>query len=441
MDNKDVLENNEETREISATDHLNKHLLSHFQMALEKGEFKFPEENNEKGDDSWDDEDELFNKNLKEELKEEELKEVKEKINENSKEISTINEEEESESDEDKPKKPKVKRDPKDLITFQEIERAQKILEKSTIKIVKTPVLYNCEDMSEQLKSIGANIHFKLESLQNCGSYKIRGIIHLMENLEDEEVESGVVTMSAGNFGRTFSYVTRQKGIPAVIVMPTTVPKDRVEIIEKNKAKVKLVPSKDLMDTVHKLVNDHGMNFIHSFDDPLLFPGYGVLGLEILEQVPKMDMIILGIGGGGMISGVSAALKHINNKIKIIGVEPEGAASMYKSLKEGYPVTLDSVNTIASGLAPPFAGTYTYEHVKKNVDEVVLVSDEQIKQAMKILYNEFKLVIEPSGAAPLAALLFNKVLGGVEVKGLNIVCGLCGGNVSIEDLHKFISNI
>ena len=247
------MENNEskedKQKELTATDHINKHLLSHFKDLLEKGEFVPPSNNQDDPENDWE---------------EEEAKK----------------EEKDSDSEEEKPKVI-PKRLPTELITMEEIIEAKRILEETDVPIYNTPMLSNCEQYGDSLNSLGAKLYFKLESMQNTGSYKIRGIVHLLSKLDEEMLTNGMVSMSAGNFGRSFAYVARKKNIPVVVVMPTDVPKDRVEVIESYKGKVKLAPRSELMSNVHNFVEQYGMLFVHSFDDPLLFPGYGVLGLQV----------------------------------------------------------------------------------------------------------------------------------------------------------------
>lgn len=177
------------------------------------------------------------------------------------------------------------------------------------------------------------------------------------------------------------------------------------------------------------------MTFIHGFDELELIKAYGSIAFEILDQVPNIDIVVMGVGGGGLISGVSAALKLKNPNIQVIGVEPVASPSMKQSVQEGHAITLTNfVPTICAGLAPPFSGKITLEFVKKYVSDIILVSDEEVKAAVKTLVKDYKFIVEPSGAACLAALMHGKITG---VEGKNVCCLLSGGNVSLADLETY----
>jgi len=302
-------------------------------------------------------------------------------------------------------------------------------------------LLKSCEIMSPSLEIMGCKLFFKLESFQVMGSFKIRGIINQL--LSDSELssdkEKGLISMSAGNFGRSFSYLTSQLGLKATIVMPDNVPQDRIDTIKSFKGNVILAPRTEVQIVADDLVSKQNLKFVHPFDDPKLIEGYGSVGLEILEDMKAynepIDIVLVGVGGGGLLSGIASAIRLAsgNPSIKIIGVEPSGAPKMYESIKQGKPVKLDKITTFVNGLGAPYAGKNAYFHVSKYVDEVILVEDDYVKQAMKILYEQHKIVTESAGAACVAALLSNK-LG--DVKGKNIVCVISGGNVSIQDFHQ-----
>jgi len=322
-----------------------------------------------------------------------------------------------------------------DLITLDGIKEAANVLHKSPY-FRRTELLKNCESLSPRFKALGAKgVHIKLESGQVGGSFKIRGVINVLSSLPTSNKR--LVTMSAGNFGRTFAFITKQLGFDATVIMPETVPKDRIATIESLGAKVELAPSIELPKRVAQK-QEEGMLFVHPFDDKKLIEGYGSGGLEILEDLPDVDIVIIGVGGGGWISGVAAAMILSGSKAKIIGVEPTGAPSMFLSLQKGEAVTLEKVNTFVSGLAPPYAGKIPFQLVKKFVNEIVLVEDDEVRDAMRLLFTEQKIVVEPSGAACVAALLNGKIK---DVIGKNVVCLVSGGNVSIEDMHQvFLAN-
>jgi len=226
----------------------------------------------------------------------------------------------------------------------------------------------------------------------------------------------------------------KKKGIKGMVVMPETVPSDRVEFIKNCGLSVELAPGAKLQQRVEEYVK-LGYKFAHPFDDIKLFAGYGSIGLEILEDQPDVDIVVVCVGGGGLYSGVLTAiqlkLKQLGNRkpVKVIGVEPEGANSMYLSLKQGQPVDIQP-KTIAHGLAPPYAGKNAYQHITTFGGEIVLVSDEEIKEAVQVLYNDYRILSEASGAAGLAALISGKI----NVEGKSVVCLISGGNISPKEL-------
>jgi len=241
------------------------------------------------------------------------------------------------------------------------------------------------------------------------------GVIQFSLSYSRVGSERGVSDYVGGKFWTSVGLGSSKKKIPAIVIMPEEVPKDRIKIISDMGAQVILKPRLSLQDAVDQLMEEAKQNgkpisYAHPFDDLRLIAGHGSCGLEIIEDIPDVEVIVAGIGGGGYISGIAVAAKgRLGDKVKVIGVEPEGANAMYLSLKEGKPVKLSKINTIVAGLAAPFAGVHCYEHVKRYVDDVVLVSDEEVVQAMKVLYDVFKLVVEPAAAAGFAALMLGKL--------------------------------
>jgi len=258
-----------------------------------------------------------------------------------------------------------------------------------------------------------------------------------MHHLPAEAQNKGMVTMSAGNFGRTFAFAAQQRGISARVYMPLDVPTDRVEVVRSFGAQVELAPRTELQHKVDQAVREEGLYFAHPFDDPLLFAGYASIGLEIVADLPDVDVVFVGVGGGGLISGIATALKRHREGIRVIGVEPSGAAAMHLSLQKGHVVTLDKITTFVNGLAPPYAGKNALRYVQRFVDQVVLVEDEEVKHTMSLLFHRYKLVVEAAGAAALAALLYNKVSG---LEGKKVCCLISGGNISISELSKVLQS-
>ncbi|XP_065196836.1 L-threonine dehydratase catabolic TdcB-like [Sycon ciliatum] len=289
-------------------------------------------------------------------------------------------------------------------------------------------------------------LDLKLENTQYTGSFKIRGLANQMKNLP-KDVLSGdrqVVTMSGGNYGRSFSFLLcKQNKLRATVVMPEFAPLDRVQLIEGYGATVERVPNSEIQSTVDRHITQDDMFFLHPFDDNHLIAGHGSCGLEILNDCPDVDVVIVCCGGGGILSGVAAAVKHatlvpgtamFGRDIHVYGVEPEGAPKMHQSLQDGRPATCCNAKSIATGLSPPMAGDLTLEHVQTFVEEVVLVTDDEIVAAMKALYSCGQ-VVEPSGAASVAALLSGRI---PDIQGKNVVAVVTGGNVSPADLAKFV---
>jgi len=284
----------------------------------------------------------------------------------------------------------------------------------------------------------GVRLYAKLEGMQNVGSFKIRGVVNMVEKAP-AEVLSGdrtLISMSAGNFGRAMAYICQQNSLKGKILMPSTVPKSRIGIIKGYGCDVELHPSANLQPAVDNYVKEQNMVYLHPFDDLNLIAGYGSIGMEILEDCPSPDFVVVCCGGGGLVSGVSAAIKQsgLSPATKIIAVEPVTANTMYLSLQQGCAVHNGAAKSIAAGLAPPFVGDNTYAHVKKFVDDVVLVTDEEIKESVSILY-KCGLVVEPSGTAAFTAVRCGKIAG---VEGKTVVVVLTGSNVSPEELTQLV---
>lgn len=315
-------------------------------------------------------------------------------------------------------------------ISLQDIIDARKIIEN---QIIRTPTI--ASPKSKDFTSM--NLAFKAEVFQKIGSFKLRGVLNKLSHLSEKEKERGIITVSAGNHAQSLAYAASQLGIQAVVVMPVYAAENKVIATKKYGAEVvRHKDTKSIMERVYKIKEERNLTLVHPFDDPLIIAGQGTIGLEILEDSPRIpDIVIVPIGGGGLISGIAAAIKLSYPRIKIIGVEPVGADAMNQSLLKGTVVSLRKIATIADGLAAPFAGTYTLAHVQKFVDEIILVSDEEILDAMRFLIEKVKIVTEPAGAAGFAALLAGKIHTSKEDQ---IVCVLSGGNVDTSLLKKIL---
>lgn len=285
-------------------------------------------------------------------------------------------------------------------------------------------------------KESGNTIYIKPENLQVAGSFKVRGAYNKISKLSEEKKSKGIITSSAGNHAQGCALSAQKLGIKSTIVMPTTTPLLKVNATKSYGSDVVL--EGDAYDDAYKkarqLQEEHGYTFIHAFDDLDIVEGQGTIALEILEEVEDLDYIIVPIGGGGLISGISLAAKSINPDIKIIGVEPAGAASMTKSLESGKITPLDRVTTIADGCAVGTVGQNTYEIVEKYVDDIMIITDEELMDMFLILVENHKLIAENSGLLSLAA---SRKL---DVKDKKIACIISGGNMDVLSINTLIKH-
>ena len=284
-------------------------------------------------------------------------------------------------------------------------------------------------------KEAGNEVYIKPENLQKTGSFKIRGAYNKITNLSDEEKKKGVIASSAGNHAQGVAYGAKESGIKAVIVMPKSTPLIKVESTKQYGAEVVL--HGDVYDDAFKkakeLEEKEGYIFVHPFDDEDVIHGQGTIALEILEELPETDIILVPIGGGGLISGIACAAKILKPEIKIIGVEPEGAASAYEAIKEDKVVELKEANTIADGTAVKKIGNITFEYIKKYVDEIITVSDYELMESFLLLVEKHKIIAENSGILSLAAL---KKL---KEKNKKVVSVVSGGNIDVLMISSMIN--
>lgn len=281
-----------------------------------------------------------------------------------------------------------------------------------------------------------SDIILKTENLQVTGSFKVRGSYYKISQLTEEEKAKGVIACSAGNHAQGVALAARENKIKSIICLPDGAPISKVEATKSYGAEVCLV--KGVYDDAYakalELRDKEGYTFIHPFNDEYVIAGQGTIGLELVEQVPDLEAVIVPIGGGGLIAGVAFALKQLNPSIKVYGVQAAGAPSMYRSKKSGEIVNLDSVSTIADGIAVKTPGDLTYELCSKYVDDIALVTDDEISAAILTLMEQQKLVTEGAGAVAVAAAMFNKV----PIKGKKTVCLLSGGNIDVTILSRVI---
>ncbi len=279
-------------------------------------------------------------------------------------------------------------------------------------------------------------LSLKAENLQRTGAFKARGALNALLQLTPEQRARGVVTMSAGNHGQGLAYAAAIVGVRCVVYMPESAVPTKVEAIKAYGAEARFSPT---METVFAVMDDyrrqHGLHFVHPFGDPMIVAGQATVGLEILEDRPDLEAVIVPVGGGGLLAGVGLVMKERRPEIRVVGVEPEGAAAVSLSLAAGAPVTLERIDTVADGLAAPFAAQITQDLIRATADDIVVLSDDEIVNALRLILERTKLLVEPAGAAAVAALLSGKA--GVE-HGAKTVAILSGGNVDREKLTRLL---
>ncbi|SEW20939.1 threonine ammonia-lyase [Halobacterium jilantaiense] len=282
-----------------------------------------------------------------------------------------------------------------------------------------------------------ADIHPKLECFQRTGSFKIRGATNRIRTLSDEEQAAGVVTASAGNHAQGVALAASRSGVDSKVVMPETAPISKVKATKSYGAEVVLhgADYDDAQAHAHELEASEGRTYVHAFDDQYVMAGQGTLGLEIVEDCPDVDTVVVPIGGGGLISGVATAVKGQNPDTRVIGVQAEGASTVAQSLNKGEPQGVDHVDTIADGIAVRKVGEQTFPVIEERVDEVVTVSDDEIATALVLMLERGKTLVEGAGATPLAAVLEGKFDYDDDE---TIVPALCGGNIDLNLLTTVI---
>ena len=282
----------------------------------------------------------------------------------------------------------------------------------------------------------GSNIFMKLENMQTTGAFKVRGAYNKLANLSPEERAKGVVAASAGNHAQGVAFSATKLGMQSTIFMPIFTPPLKVLATKGYGANVVLTGESfdDSFLASQEYTKQHDASYIHPFNDPLIIAGQGTIGLEIYEQQPDVDAVIVPIGGGGLIAGIAMAIKEMNPKVRVIGVNAAGAASMVASREANEIVSLPSVSTIADGIAVKTPGTLTFDIIQKYVDDIVSVTDTEIAHAAYLLLQRGKLLAEPAGVTSVAAALFNKV----DLKGKNVVPVVSGGNINMRLLEQII---
>ena len=314
------------------------------------------------------------------------------------------------------------------MLTLDKIYHAAFVLK----KVARKTDLIRATKLSKQCE-----LYLKTENLQETGSFKLRGAYYKISQLTEEEKSRGIIACSAGNHAQGVAMAATQSGIQSLICMPDGAPISKVEATKQLGAEVRLVKGAydDAYATALQLQEDTGATFIHPFDDDEVIAGQGTIGLEILDELENPDAVVVPIGGGGLISGVAYAIKHLNPNVKIYGVQAAGAASMVKSQQEGTPITLDQAETFADGIAVKHPGDITYQLVEQYVDEIVTVSEDEIAAAILALIEKQTVIAEGAGAVSVAAVLFHKL----PVEGKKVVCIVSGGNIDVNILSRVIT--
>ena len=315
------------------------------------------------------------------------------------------------------------------MLTLEKFEQSSSLVKEVTIP---TKLVYS-EFLSEQS---GGNVYLKPENMQYTGAYKVRGAYYKISTLSEEEREKGLITASAGNHAQGVAYAAQKFGCKATIVMPTVTPLIKVNRTKNYGADVILHGDvyDDACAYALKLAEEQGYTFVHPFDDLDVATGQGSIAMEIVQELPTVDYIVVPVGGGGLISGVSTLSKMLNPKIKVVGVEPSQAASMTAALQSGEPVTLPSANTIADGTAVKRVGEKIFPYVQENVDQIITVEDDELIGAFLDLVENHKMVVENSGLLSVAAL---KQL---DLKGKKAVAILSGGNMDVITMSSIVQH-
>jgi len=282
----------------------------------------------------------------------------------------------------------------------------------------------------------GVKLWLKCELLQKTGSFKVRGALNTIRQLSDDERRRGVVGVSAGNHAQALAWAARAAGTTCTVVMPSVAVQAKLDATRGYGATVVQHQwGSAMFDKARELAAEHGYVFIHPFDDPRVVAGQGTVGIEILEDLADADAIVVPVGGGGLLSGIAIAAKHLKPSIRVFGVEPEGAQALRKSLDAGRVTPIDPPHTIADGLAAPMTTALPFEVAQRYVDDVVVVSDDEIVEAMRLTLASAKLMAEPAGAAAVAALITRKL---PVAAGARVVCVVSGGNVDAARLKELL---
>ncbi len=314
-------------------------------------------------------------------------------------------------------------------LTLEKFEEASEIVEKVT---QETKLIY-----SEYFSGLSGNkVYFKPENMQRTGAYKVRGAYYKISQLSDQEKEKGLITASAGNHAQGVAYAARLAGVKATVVMPVTTP-----LIKVNRTKnlgADVVLSGNVFDEActhaYELAEEHGYTFVHPFNDLQIATGQGSIAMEIIKELPTVDYILVPVGGGGLCTGVSTLAKLLNPKVKVIAVEPAGAACLKASLEAGKVVSVPAINTIADGTAVQTPGDKLFPYLQANVDEVITIEDSELTLSFLDMAENHKMIVENSGLLTVAALKH------LDFKGKKVVSVLSGGNMDVLTMATVVQN-
>jgi len=315
------------------------------------------------------------------------------------------------------------------MVDLADARRAREVI---APHIYRTPLL-SARHLGER---IGAHAYLKAENLQRTGSFKLRGAVNAVSLLGPEARKGGVVTFSAGNAAQAIAYAGRVAGVSVVVAMPETAPTTKVEATRGYGAEIRFGADATKLTAIAEGLVAEGRHLLHPFDDDGVIAGHATLGIELLEDLPEADLVVVPVGGGGLISGVALAVKALRPATRVIGVQPEGAQAVRRALDEGHPVRLTSTKTVADGLTAPYAGERNFAIIQRDVDDVVVISDEAILDGLRFLVSRARIVPEPAGAAAVGALLS----GAVRAEpGQTVIAIVSGGNIDPDRLATFLS--
>ena len=314
-------------------------------------------------------------------------------------------------------------------MTLEDFKAARKVLEGV---INPTPLVHSPAFSA----ACGNQVYIKPENLQVTGAYKIRGAYYKVSTMDEEQKSKGLITASAGNHAQGVAYAAKAAGCQATIVMPTTTPLVKVNNTKAYGAEVVLSGSTfdDAAAKAHELEAEQGLTYIPPFNDDVVATGQGTIAYEIFSDLPDVDIILVPIGGGGLCAGVATLTKLLNPNVKVIGVEPSGAASMKAALEAGHPVTLDSVDTIADGVAVKTVGDVVFPYIQKNVDDIITIDDGELVDAFLDMMEKHKMVVENAGLLTIAAL------NHLDCQGKNVVSVLSGGNMDVITMSSLVQH-